>query len=72
LSLNKFHEVENDRSAVDSEYVEDKVLMGFQDFARTHCSVVERFGRYPKRNAVLNRETTPEEQTYIDETAGEF
>ena len=36
--------------------------------ATGHFKVVERFGRFPKRNAVLGRETTPEEQAYIDET----
>lgn len=32
--------------------------------------VVRRFGRYPHRNGVLSRESTPEEQEYIDK--GEF
>lgn len=38
------------------------------EHAKGHFNVVERFGRFPKRNAVLGRETTPEEQAYIDET----
>lgn len=36
--------------------------------AKGHCDVIERFGRFPKRNVALNRETTEEEKTYIDAT----
>ena len=34
--------------------------------ARAHEQVIRRFGRFPTRNAALGRETTPEEQTYLD------
>lgn len=33
--------------------------------ARTHQQVIETFGRYPRRNAVLGRESTPEEEEYL-------
>ena len=32
-----------------------------------HRDIVVRFGRFPHRNAALGRETTPEEQAYLDE-----
>lgn len=32
---------------------------------RGHYDVLKRFGRYPKRNLILNRTNTPEENTYI-------
>jgi len=32
-----------------------------------HKDIIERFGRFPHRNAVLGRETTPEEQAFLDE-----
>jgi len=35
-----------------------------------HLGVVERFGRFPHRNGALGRETTPEEQAFLD--AGGF
>ncbi len=35
--------------------------------AELHREVIERFGRFPYRNAALGRETTPEEQAYLDE-----
>jgi len=35
------------------------------DYARRHRDIVERFGRFPHRNAVLGRETTPEEAEFL-------
>lgn len=32
-----------------------------------HADIVRRFGRFPHRNAVLGRRTTPEEQSFLDE-----
>lgn len=37
------------------------------DWARHHRSIIERFGRFPHRNACLGRATTPEEQAFLDE-----
>jgi len=35
------------------------------EFARAHAAVIERFGRYPSRNAALGRLSTPEELEYL-------
>lgn len=35
-------------------------------FARHHQKIVRRFGRFPHRNAILGRHTTPAEQAFID------
>jgi len=34
-------------------------------FALSHKEVIEKFGRYPHRNKLLNRETTPEEAEWL-------
>jgi uncharacterized protein (DUF924 family) len=34
-------------------------------FAEHHRSIVRRFGRFPHRNAILNRESSPEEIAYL-------
>lgn len=34
-------------------------------FARHHCELIERFGRFPHRNAILDRTSTPEEIHYL-------
>ena len=36
-------------------------------FAVEHRDIIRRFGRFPHRNAILGRETTPEEQSFLDE-----
>lgn len=35
-------------------------------FAEIHADAIRRFGRFPHRNAMLERRTTPEEQAYLD------
>jgi uncharacterized protein (DUF924 family) len=34
--------------------------------ARGHRDVIARFGRFPHRNALLGRESTPEELAYLE------
>nr|WP_284377182.1 DUF924 family protein [Amylibacter marinus] len=35
--------------------------------ARAHRAIIAKFGRFPFRNAAMGRETTPEEQQFLDE-----
>jgi uncharacterized protein (DUF924 family) len=35
-------------------------------YAEIHADAIRRFGRFPHRNKILGRETTPEEQAYLD------
>ena len=35
-------------------------------YAEHHADIVRRFGRFPHRNALLGRTTTPEEQAFLD------
>jgi len=34
--------------------------------AKIHLDIIEEFGRFPHRNAVLGRDMTPEEQAFLD------
>jgi len=36
-------------------------------WAELHADIIRRFGRFPHRNAVLGRSTTPEEQAFLDQ-----
>jgi len=36
-------------------------------YAEGHRDIIRRFGRFPHRNAMLGRATTPEEQKYLDD-----
>jgi len=35
-------------------------------YAQDHADIVSRFGRFPHRNRILGRATTPEEQAFLD------
>jgi uncharacterized protein (DUF924 family) len=35
-------------------------------WAQRHADIIHRFGRFPHRNAMLRRETTQEEQAFLD------
>jgi uncharacterized protein (DUF924 family) len=41
-------------------------------WARKHAEVVFRFGRYPHRNAILGRPSTPDEEAYLREPGAGF
>lgn len=40
---------------------------GCLDFARKHKLVIDRFGRFPHRNAVLGRKTTDDEREFLQQ-----
>lgn len=44
----------------------------FLDYARRHRDVIARFGRFPHRNQRLGRESTPEEQAFLQEPGSSF
>ena len=44
----------------------------FLPFARIHRDIIARFGRFPHRNAVLSRESTAEEQAFLQEPNSSF
>ena len=41
-------------------------LPGDGHMTRLHCEIIERFGRFPHRNAILGRESTEEELAFYD------
>ncbi len=42
------------------------------DFALRHQAVIDRFGRFPHRNDVLGRSSTPEEREFLATAATPF
>jgi uncharacterized protein (DUF924 family) len=40
--------------------------------AQRHQAIIDRFGRYPHRNALLGRESTPEELAFLNEPGSGF
>jgi uncharacterized protein (DUF924 family) len=47
-------------------------LARFADYARRHREVIVRFGRFPHRNALLGRESTPEELYFLRQPGSSF
>jgi uncharacterized protein (DUF924 family) len=41
-------------------------------FELRHKAIIDRFGRYPHRNALLGRESTPEELAFLNEPGSGF
>ena len=42
------------------------------EFERQHKAIIDRFGRYPHRNAALGRASTPEELAFLREPGSAF
>lgn len=42
------------------------------DFELRHRAIIERFGRYPHRNAILGRASTPEELEFLKQPGSSF
>jgi len=47
-------------------------LAGLMQWAQRHHDVVQRFGRFPHRNAVLGRTSTPEELAFLQQPGSSF
>ena len=42
------------------------------EFERRHKAIIDRFGRYPHRNTILGRQSTPEELAFLSEPGSSF
>jgi uncharacterized protein (DUF924 family) len=45
---------------------------GNYEFELKHKRIIDRFGRYPHRNAILGRESTAEEMEFLKEDGSRF
>lgn len=48
------------------------IFQGYVKYAVAHRDIVERFGRFPHRNAILGRESTQEEIEFLKEPGASF
>jgi uncharacterized protein (DUF924 family) len=49
-----------------------ETFAGFVDYAVRHREVIARFGRFPHRNVILGRESTPEERAFLEQPGSSF
>ncbi len=64
-SVALFSELASEASPDWREYIDS-----FLRYARAHLDVIERFGRFPHRNVILGRESTPAEQEWLSTHGG--
>lgn len=43
-----------------------------EDYERQHKAIIDRFGRYPHRNEILGRKSTPEEHAFLRQPGSAF
>jgi uncharacterized protein (DUF924 family) len=48
------------------------MLSDNMEYAERHRAIIERFGRYPHRNGILGRESTPEEIEFLKQPGSSF
>jgi uncharacterized protein (DUF924 family) len=48
------------------------VFDGFVDFAIRHKAIIDRFGRFPHRNAILGRSSSPIEEEFLQQPGSSF
>jgi len=54
------------------ELAADDPLNVFHEIFQRHVAVIKRFGRFPHRNKILQRESTPEENDFLDNSSFPF
>ena len=57
---------------VDVPHAQRETFAEFVDYAARHREVIARFGRFPHRNPILGRESTPEEMTFLEQPGSSF
>ena len=53
------------------EYSYQDAPMGYE-YAVRHFDVIDKYGRFPHRNKILNRDNTPEEEEYLAQSDAGF
>jgi uncharacterized protein (DUF924 family) len=49
-----------------------ETFAGFFEYAVRHRDVIRQFGRFPHRNQILGRESTPEEKAFLEQPGSSF
>lgn len=54
--------LDQERSVAIAKALDDENML---HYAEDHADIIRRFGRFPHRNAILGRESTPEEDAFL-------
>lgn len=73
ISVELYHKLRQDvAKSPEHEKFYGQFCAKFLDYALMHRDIIQKFGRYPHRNFVLGRNSTPEEIEYLDSGAETF
>ncbi|HEU0226015.1 MAG TPA: DUF924 family protein [Steroidobacteraceae bacterium] len=72
LFLPYMHSESREIHAVAEQLYREHAPPGNYDFELRHKAIVDRFGRYPHRNATLGRTSTPEEVEFLRQPGSSF
>ena len=61
-----------ERLAHEAAAAERALFDSYLDYARKHLDVVARFGRFPHRNTILGRPSTPDELEFLKQPGSRF
>lgn len=67
MSVQKYHAI---LSKIPSEQAVH--FLSFEDYAWRHYEIIAKFGRFPHRNEILKRESTPEEIEFLKDPNASF
>lgn len=48
------------------------IFAGYHDYAVRHREIIERYGRFPHRNEIMSRTSTPEEIEFLQQPGSSF
>ncbi len=66
LAVAKFASLEAEAKSTPEFQMYAEVLSGAKKYAEVHMEIIEKFGRFPHRNAILGRGSTPAEIDYLE------
>lgn len=71
-SVAAFRALRDAAAAADAPAADQAAAANALDYAERHAAIVERFGRYPHRNAILGRTSTDDELAFLAQPGSSF
>lgn len=71
-SVARFEQLVRAASPLPAEHPLGHALEQARSYAKSHRDIVERFGRFPHRNSILGRASTPEEIEFLKQPGSSF
>lgn len=72
LSVAAFAALRDEARADGAPEAVQKLSNAALDYAERHAAIVDRFGRYPHRNLILDRTSSPEEVEFLQQPGSSF